>query len=66
VLFIVAWCFPNTQEFMASRSAAIETAKSGSVIKWRPSFAYALLIACLAVASFSLMSKHSPFLYFQF
>ena len=65
-LFIIAWCFPNTQEFMATRSAALETAKSKSMLTWRPNFAYALLIACLAVASLSMMSKHSPFLYFQF
>jgi hypothetical protein len=65
-LLIVCWCFPNTQEFMARNSAALEMPQAATVVKWAPNLACALFAAVLAAASFSLMTKHSPFLYFQF
>jgi alginate O-acetyltransferase complex protein AlgI len=66
VLGLICWLLPNTQDFMARQSAAIEQSHYQGRLQWRASLSNALLIAILAVTSFTLMTNHSPFLYFQF
>jgi alginate O-acetyltransferase complex protein AlgI len=65
-LSLICWFLPNTQEFMVRHSAAIEQNLYDGPLQWRGNFSNALLIAVLAVTSFTLMTNHSPFLYFQF
>jgi hypothetical protein len=57
---------PNTQQFMGRYSAAIEETCYRGILRWRASWWTAFCVAILAVVSFTLMSSHSPFLYFRF
>ncbi len=66
VLGLICFCLPNTQEFMTRHSAAIEQNRYNGPLQWRASLSNALLIVIMAVTSFTLMTNHSPFLYFQF
>jgi alginate O-acetyltransferase complex protein AlgI len=66
VLGLVCWLLPNTQQFMTRHTAAIEYSAYKGPLQWRASLPNAVLIVVLAVTSFTLMTNHSPFLYFQF
>jgi len=66
VLGLICWLLPNTQQFMTRHTAAIEDSAYKGPLQWRANLSNAVLIVVLAVTSFTLMTNHSPFLYFQF
>ncbi|WP_346291446.1 MBOAT family O-acyltransferase [Sphaerothrix gracilis] len=77
-LSIIAFCFPNTQEWLANYKPALGVQpnpadkyrpKLGQLwqhFAWRPNRAWAAITATLAVAAFLGLSEVSEFIYFQF
>ncbi|NEQ34306.1 MAG: hypothetical protein F6K04_25530 [Leptolyngbya sp. SIO4C5] len=79
VLMLVAFCFPNTQEWLANYQPALGvSAQSPSKyapqwlnqfwkrLSWRPTQAWAAATAALMVAAFLGLAEVSEFIYFQF
>lgn len=52
----ICWCLPTSQKFL----------NGASFIKWRATSGWAFAIGLLAFTSLLLLSRESPFLYFQF
>lgn len=74
--WVVAWWFPNTQEFMGNYEPALFPEKDPPAsplalptlagLRWRPGVVYAVITAAAAVFGVLMMSRVSEFLYFQF
>jgi len=70
----VTFLFPNTQEIARRYEPALDfslqaVGSSGPVARalvWRPTFAWALAIGLLALASLLALNRPADFLYFQF
>ena len=64
----IVWLLPNTQQLMAAYRPVIELYQRQAVVrlKWRPTTAWAILIAALALWALQSMNRISEFLYFQF
>jgi D-alanyl-lipoteichoic acid acyltransferase DltB (MBOAT superfamily) len=71
-LFIIVWYFPNTQQFMAEHSPALDIYHrdvSDSINKrliWQPTYKWALLMATMTTITIIGLSRASEFIYFQF
>ncbi|MDB6088997.1 MAG: Peptidoglycan O-acetyltransferase [Gammaproteobacteria bacterium] len=69
-LLAIAWFWPNTQELMRMYEPALEPAARpdapGPMLAWRPTAAWALAVAMLAVTSLASLDRVTQFLYFQF
>ena len=71
ILLMIALFFPNTQQIMVKTKPALDGhAKyidlSGASIQWRPTRAWAIGIALVAISCLLAMGQISEFLYFQF
>ncbi len=67
ILLLVVWFAPNTQQLLAAyRPALALIAEEYRGPAWRPTRAYALLVAALALLAVFNLHQHSEFLYFQF
>ena len=70
-LLAIAWFAPNTQEIMADYHPALghpDAARMPAIV-WRPSPAYALVLASMTIASFTMIvyvKRVGDFIYFQF
>jgi alginate O-acetyltransferase complex protein AlgI len=65
ILLVVVFFAPNTQEFMARFRPQLDEITPVR-ISWEPNAIYATAIALMAAASLTMMTKESPFLYYQF
>ena len=66
-LLAIAWAMPNTQQFMARFSPALETASAlPGRPQWTPTLGWAMVTGLLATIAFLHLTKVSEFLYFQF
>ena len=70
IFAVIAWFAPNTQQLMGRYRPVYQTAFSEwrpiRILWWRPTVAWALVIALIAVFSITGLTKKSEFLYFQF
>ena len=68
ILLLVVWFAPNTQQLLAGYRPALAlfNERYRGWLAWRPSPAYALLTAVLALIAIFNLHKQSEFLYFQF
>jgi len=70
LLFVVIWCFPNTQEVLgqSAREAGVPAGRFDvfRLLTWQPTWSWRLLIGGALFACFVLMKPASRFLYFQF
>jgi alginate O-acetyltransferase complex protein AlgI len=79
VVALIVWGLPNTQEWLARYQPALglaaaekeATPRRGLVafwsrLAWRPHLLWAVLLAALAVFTFTQMSNVSEFIYWQF
>jgi hypothetical protein len=64
-LFII-WFLPNTQQWLARFSPALDTVTSHSRLAWQPTRRYAMLIGAIFALSLLNLNRISEFLYFQF
>jgi len=63
----IIWALPNTQQWLANYAPAWDYVKyKASVLSWKPTRAFGLLIGFAFAASVLSFTKNSPFLYFQF
>jgi alginate O-acetyltransferase complex protein AlgI len=64
----VVWFFPNTQEVMGNFEPALNAGGKGLVAwwQWRPTPAWALIIAILTLVPMLWLNQASEFLYYQF
>jgi len=74
-LLIVAWYFPNTQEWLAKYRPALDfPSRPGEGrlsgvwrrLRWRPTLGWSLVMSGLAAYSILSLAKPTEFLYFQF
>ena len=68
ILLLVVWFAPNTQQLLAAYRPALALLADeyrGRLV-WRPTRAYALLAAALALLAIFNLHRQSEFLYFQF
>ena len=66
-LLAIAWWMPNTQEFMARFSPALEQpTNTPGLLRWSPHTGWALATGILGALALLHMSHVSEFLYFQF
>jgi D-alanyl-lipoteichoic acid acyltransferase DltB (MBOAT superfamily) len=69
VLFVIIWCFPNTQQIMRQFEPTLGTVQAGpfaAQLSWRPNVVWAAAVGgalCLGVLA---IGGTSEFLYFQF
>ncbi len=68
---VIVWFMPNTQQLMVRYYPVLETYshlayRKWSGLSWRPTFGWAILLACLAVISILALERQKPFIYFQF
>jgi len=76
VLFLVSTCMPNLRQLMAKYDLTLDAKESESnrgvltlgqvELTWHPTFRWAALSVVALIISIALMTKVSPFLYFQF
>jgi D-alanyl-lipoteichoic acid acyltransferase DltB (MBOAT superfamily) len=74
VLFVVVWLLPNTHQWMARNSPALESkgypataaVDASPFISWRPNARYALAMAIALYICVVKLNDVSPFIYFQF
>ena len=64
VALLIAWLLPNSQEFVDGMERRLR--KSHRALRWRPSFAWGIIMGVCFGVSVSLLSGETPFLYFQF
>lgn len=66
-LLAIAWLMPNTQQFMARFSPALEAASAlPRRPQWSPSWGWSISVGTLAAISLLHLTRVSEFLYFQF
>jgi D-alanyl-lipoteichoic acid acyltransferase DltB (MBOAT superfamily) len=67
-LLAIVWLMPNTQEIMARFRPALAFEPSARVrfLEWRPSPAWALLLALVTMVPMLQLNRVSEFLYYQF
>lgn len=71
-LFIIIWCLPNTQQFMARCRPTFDVHRVDDMprhlrwLRWEPTRGWAAVCAAIAVAAFLALSRVSEFLYYQF
>ena len=66
LLLPVVWFLPNTQQILAESASGNDSAPTRRGLHWKPSPAWALVIACAFFLSLIYMGTGSTFLYFQF
>lgn len=66
LIFIVVWCFPNTQQILGRYSGEVNTSWASSFWQWQPTWSWAMAIGATFFVSFVLIRTAARFLYFQF
>ena len=71
ILLAVVWFAPNTQQIMARGFPLMalllpSDKKPARLLAWRPTVAFAVIAACITLASILNLHRQSEFLYFQF
>ncbi len=71
ILLAVVWFAPNTQQIMARGFPLMALLlppdmRPARLLAWRPTVVFALIAACVALASIVNLHRQSEFLYFQF
>ena len=71
-MLVMVWFMPNTQQIMARYRPALETCVGQikrprfSLLAWRPTVGWAVIIGGMAVVSVVFASRVNEFLYYQF
>lgn len=71
-LWLAVWMLPNTQQLMAAYRPTLQRVMPqrlplvSTVLRWRPTVAWAVFSAVITVSSLLTLSRVSEFLYFQF
>jgi alginate O-acetyltransferase complex protein AlgI len=69
LLFVIVWCFPNTQQIMHRFEPTLGRIQPGpfsKILSWRPSLAWAAAIGAMLSLGVLSLGGTSEFLYFQF
>jgi alginate O-acetyltransferase complex protein AlgI len=69
ILFVVVWCFPNTQQIMYRFGPTLGRANPGpfrGALSWKPNAAWACAVGAMLSLGILSLGGTSEFLYFQF
>jgi alginate O-acetyltransferase complex protein AlgI len=62
----IVWCLPNSQEWLAKYSPALQEVCASSRIAWKPRALYGVIIGLMFIVTIMHINRVSEFLYFQF